>query len=724
MSDRYKILGKLARGGIGAIYRAHDTVMARDVAIKRLLPIEETHLNEAADESLEREAAALARFQHPNVVTIYAFESDDEGPYVVMELVEGENLKETIERGALPIDDFDELVLQTLDPLIAAKDMNLLHRDIKPSNVMLTWRASGRFQVKVLDFGLAKFSHAPSLQTLDQTGSFLGSIDYLAPEQLELQPLDQRTDLYSLACVLYYCLTQKPPFGGKNSAETIQNHLKHKVAPLRELRSDVPKPIADWLMRMMSRYPRQRPMDARAALKEFEAALAGGTHPSSEPVVEVVEEVPIAEVPSSAPEKRVTKSATSANREKSKPDSASHATRPKLNVSTGPRKPARSPASKPTLRTSTSAQRSGPVRKAGNPPQESLKKPLIGLALVVLAAIIVFFLLFGPDGNDNAGGESESAGNRPSTMAKEKGAPAPSDQLPPKPLPDVRNLGRPAKAPPPPITEGLTAHYKAGVHCWGGDNFEAPVKPGSRLKAWGNLAAGAADQHLLTVDPAHQDKGPKLQNVGPKGRPELNGQHPVLFFRNIDRLITLPDAEVESALSDREWTLMLVMRTESNGGQIVRFLGKKLPSRLLKLEVVGNGNRYKTHMTRGSLRPSVESELKGGKGKFLIFTFTWSSKGYGEQRHHYLLPDNKRHSGKSGTAPDERFSLKPARYSLGATDGATALNFGHDAEINPNKEGTGGFKGMIAEMLLYRRALPDAERKQVEDHLYQRYFAK
>ena len=93
MSERYEILGKLARGGIGAIYRANDTVM---------------------------EAAALARFQHPNVVTIFAFEQDAEGSYVVMELVEGENLKETIERGALPIDDFRELVLQTLDPLIAA----------------------------------------------------------------------------------------------------------------------------------------------------------------------------------------------------------------------------------------------------------------------------------------------------------------------------------------------------------------------------------------------------------------------------------------------------------------------------------------------------------------------------------------------------------------------------------------------------------------------------
>ncbi|MCB1236451.1 MAG: protein kinase, partial [Verrucomicrobiae bacterium] len=132
MADRYQIHGKLARGGIGAIYKAFDTVMGRNVAIKRLLPLEETHLNEAADDSLKREAAALARFQHSNVVTIYAFEEDADGPFVVMELVEGENLKATIERGALPVDDFEELVLQVLDPLVAAQELNLLHRDIKP----------------------------------------------------------------------------------------------------------------------------------------------------------------------------------------------------------------------------------------------------------------------------------------------------------------------------------------------------------------------------------------------------------------------------------------------------------------------------------------------------------------------------------------------------------------------------------------------------------------
>ncbi|MCB1077839.1 MAG: protein kinase, partial [Verrucomicrobiae bacterium] len=275
MPERYEIRGKIARGGIGAIYRAYDTVMGREVAIKRLLPLEETHLNEAQDESLKREAAALARFQHPNVVTIYAFESDADGPYVVMEMVEGETLKEAVERAALPVEDFIELTMQVLDPLVAAKELNLLHRDIKPANIMLTWLASGRFQIKVLDFGLAKFSQAPSTQTLDQTGSFLGSIDYLAPEQLELQPLDQRTDLYSLGCVLYYTLAQRPPFEVDNAPKTMQNHLSHRVTHVAEIRPDVPGPIADWLMRLIERFPADRPTDAMQALTEFQAAIRG-----------------------------------------------------------------------------------------------------------------------------------------------------------------------------------------------------------------------------------------------------------------------------------------------------------------------------------------------------------------------------------------------------------------------------------------------------------------
>jgi serine/threonine protein kinase len=270
MEERYEIKGRIGRGGVGAVYQAYDRRLGRDVAIKRLLALSETKLNDINSVSLEKEALALAKFQHPNVVSIYEIASDSEGSFVVFELVKGETLKATIARSPFTLDDFTSFADQTLDPLISAQELNLLHRDIKPGNIMLTWLESERFRVKLLDFGLAKFSQAPSTQTLDQTGSFLGSIDYIAPEQIEVGLLDQRTDLYSLGCVYYFSLTQQAPFAGSTVTKTMDNHLKNNVVPLGDLRPDLPIPLVEWVMRLISRHPDDRPDHAVHAMQLFQ----------------------------------------------------------------------------------------------------------------------------------------------------------------------------------------------------------------------------------------------------------------------------------------------------------------------------------------------------------------------------------------------------------------------------------------------------------------------
>ncbi|MDB4615157.1 serine/threonine protein kinase, partial [Akkermansiaceae bacterium] len=178
---------------------------------------------------------------------------DEDGPYVVMELLSGRTIDEMVERGTLTLDDFREMALQTQEALIAAQDLDLVHRDIKPTNIMVTWLPSGRFQVKLVDFGLAKFSPKPSLQTIDHSDAVFGSIHFMAPEQFERTPLDKRTDMYSIGCVYYYCLAGVYPFDGDTAPQVMSAHLQNTVTPLSEHRADLPSWLCDWVMWHLSR---------------------------------------------------------------------------------------------------------------------------------------------------------------------------------------------------------------------------------------------------------------------------------------------------------------------------------------------------------------------------------------------------------------------------------------------------------------------------------------
>lgn len=271
MSNRYEIREQIGKGGLGAVYKAFDTQLQREVAMKRVLSPDqatEEEVQEAADK-LIAEAQTLSTLNHPNIITVFDVGQDKNGGFVVMELLKGETLDETIERGVLTQEDFTEVVYQTMEALIAAQAANVIHRDIKPTNIMVIWQASGKFQTKILDFGLAKFSKAPSVQTMDQEDSVLGSIFFMAPEQFERGELDARTDIYQMGCVYYNALTGQYPFNGDTAPQVMNAHLQHKVIPLDQIRPDLPPAICQWVMWLINRDIEHRPLNARDALKRW-----------------------------------------------------------------------------------------------------------------------------------------------------------------------------------------------------------------------------------------------------------------------------------------------------------------------------------------------------------------------------------------------------------------------------------------------------------------------
>lgn len=270
MEERYEFKGKIGQGGLGSVYRAHDLRMNREVAIKRIITnVDDETLSVEATGQLMQEAGALASLQHPNIVTVYDVGNDGDGPFVVMELLMGDTIEDAILKASLTWADFRQLAMQTMEALIAAHDHDIVHRDLKPSNIMLTWLPSGKFQVKIVDFGLSKLSLKPSLQTIDQLDGVFGSIYFMAPEQFERVPIDLKVDLYAIGCVYYYALTGMYPFDSDTAAGVMAAHLQHHVTPIQEIREGIPLWACDWIMWHINRDPADRPATARDSLRVF-----------------------------------------------------------------------------------------------------------------------------------------------------------------------------------------------------------------------------------------------------------------------------------------------------------------------------------------------------------------------------------------------------------------------------------------------------------------------
>ena len=271
-SGRYELGGLIATGGLGEVYRAWDRQLQRKVALKRI--ITSSPVKGEAYARAVTEATHLAALQHPNIVSVYDLGMDDRGPYVVMELIEGETLEAVASRAAFPLDDFARLARESLDGIAAAHHIGLLHRDLKPSNLMLRWGRTSSFQVKLLDFGLAKISAKPELQTRLQDNSVFGSIHYMAPEQFEGKPFDQRTDLYALGCMFYYALTRQNPFHGDTVAAVMSAHLNHTFVPLELLRPDLSPELSAWVSKFFNFRPDDRHASAMIALQELDGVIS------------------------------------------------------------------------------------------------------------------------------------------------------------------------------------------------------------------------------------------------------------------------------------------------------------------------------------------------------------------------------------------------------------------------------------------------------------------
>jgi serine/threonine-protein kinase len=266
---RYTHFEKVAEGGGSEVFKAWDNQLQRWVAIKRMMNTQGESDNSASLAGWH-EAMRLASLSHPNIVTVYDFGEDEKGSYVVMEFLDGETLDAFIERtGVMHEMNFIELMKQVLEGVVAAHQKGLVHRDLKPGNVMLTWLPSGRFQAKVLDFGLSEFLKGTHTEATIASGSLLGSVYYMSPEQWQGGLIDARADLYALGCIGYFCLTRRNAFDGEDVDTVMQSHLEHRFIPLLQLRPDLSMGLASWVERLMSFAAEDRFSSAAMALKEL-----------------------------------------------------------------------------------------------------------------------------------------------------------------------------------------------------------------------------------------------------------------------------------------------------------------------------------------------------------------------------------------------------------------------------------------------------------------------
>lgn len=715
MADRYKIYEKLGAGGVGAVFRAYDSQLKRWVAVKRLLTANEAEQDKSVEAELRREADTLASLRNPNVVTIFDVASDAEGLFIVMELLQGEDLAHVVARGPLPYDDFKELASQTLEGLLAAHQHHILHRDIKPENIKVERLPGGRMQAKIIDFGLARAGIRARTQTEDQEGTVLGSIFYMAPEQLTREPVDERTDLYSLGCVFYEALSGKKAFDGESMAQVIDKHVNHEIVPLQIIAPHVPPWLDAWCMRLMAQKPADRPTSAQQAMEEFRAwermphmMPYMGLYPTySQPLQQPMMysgtgTVPLPSMPP-PPESTiyspVVESQPVAYAEPvlyAKPFTEVAAITTPLAVA-----PSRPPQAHPKAPTVPTLRQDIPAQASRTAQPAKRMSPVVMTAGAVILAAVAAYWFFS--------GSTTPSGDSGSLIS------AVVDTMPPKvsfQLPEDRAY--------PPADRNLALYFVSNTGALAdrteSDGRQAQAKPGERVVVWHDLAERGGDNIFRVPDdpvrsPTYLPWPVAKNGSGPKpGRHVLDfhareGQPAALELAAPKQAVSSFPFGSEPVLGDMGLTLLGV--TEADGG--------KLPMRILSLGNdqgasvvvrVDDGKNLTVDIQSGPAAAKIVSRDVNGTSP-CVWTLVWNANGTVEFR-------AKDADGRvfTGTAKVDAPRQPLIRGSIGR-----ALT----ADAKASASGSETFQGFLAELLVYASALKPDQLQLLEGRLREHY---
>lgn len=252
LSNRYDIKAELGRGGMGVVYRAHDPLLNREVAIKLIPP---TLLSLETEQRFQREAQLVAQMDHPAVVPIFDFGKHEGSLFFVMPVVQGTNLRAFQREGALTLGEVLDIGIQVAEALEYSHSRGVIHRDIKPENIMVVREDSARIRVRIMDFGLAR---GATESRITKTGTIAGTLSYMSPEQVAASGVDHRSDIYSLGTVLYECLTGEPPFSGE--LQSILYRIVHEIPQSpRSMGADINEDLEALILTCIAKDAGKRP---------------------------------------------------------------------------------------------------------------------------------------------------------------------------------------------------------------------------------------------------------------------------------------------------------------------------------------------------------------------------------------------------------------------------------------------------------------------------------